>query len=301
MDLVEVTFRILFLILFTMIGFFAGRRFSINPRDISILLIYIILPAVIIVAVLEAPSGKNYLPFTLGAYLVCSILASLAYAIGSRIWNDSTKNLFAFSGGTGNTGYFGLPIAFGVFGDLGSAIAVFIIIGVSLYEFSFGYYLNSLGNASIKQSLSKIARLPMIYAFVLALTMKEWLGVENEVLISNLNSFKGAYSVLGMMVIGITLSKFRPFRVDRTYLFSALSWKFIVWPVFCFALVQLLAPYLTLTEQAVIMLMSAVPMAGNTVVIANELNVHPEKAATAVMASTFLALLTVPIALAMLQ
>ena len=36
-------------------------------------------------------------------------------------------------------------------------------------------------------------------------------------------------------------------------------------------------------------------MAANTVVIANVLNVHPEKAAAAVMLSTLLALITVPL------
>lgn len=49
------------------------------------------------------------------------------------------------------------------------------------------------------------------------------------------------------------------------------------------------------TEKAVVLLMACVPMAGNTVVIANQLNVHPEKAATAVMLSTILAIVSVPL------
>lgn len=111
----------------------------------------------------------------------------------------------------------------------------------------------------------------------------------------------GSGSDLGMMVIGITLSKFKSYSFDAKFLISALSWKFLAWPIYCFVLLKLLGSSLSTTEQAVIMLMSATPMAGNTVVIANELNVHPEKAATAVMASTLLAVLTAPISLAILQ
>jgi predicted permease len=36
-------------------------------------------------------------------------------------------------------------------------------------------------------------------------------------------------------------------------------------------------------------------------VIANELNLHPEKAATAVMASTLLAIIVIPVALSFMQ
>ena len=47
----------------------------------------------------------------------------------------------------------------------------------------------------------------------------------------------------------------------------------------------------------VIALMAATPMAANVVIIANNLRVHPEKAASAVMLSTLLAILSIPIAL----
>lgn len=48
---------------------------------------------------------------------------------------------------------------------------------------------------------------------------------------------------------------------------------------------------------AVIVIMLATPMAANTVVVANTLNVYPEKVAFSVMVSTFLAVVTVPLAI----
>ena len=39
-------------------------------------------------------------------------------------------------GGTGNTGYFGLPLAIGLFDAVGAALAVFIIVGLVILIFS---------------------------------------------------------------------------------------------------------------------------------------------------------------------
>lgn len=43
--------------------------------------------------------------------------------------------------------------------------------------------------------------------------------------------------------------------------------------------------------------MVAIPMAGNVVIISNNLGLHPEKAAATVMISTLFALATVPLSL----
>ena len=59
-------------------------------------------------------------------------------------------------------------------------------------------------------------------------------------------------------------------------------------------LLTLFGTHLAPAEQGAILLMCCVPMAGNTVVIANQLQMHPEKAATAVMASTLLAMASMP-------
>jgi len=42
------------------------------------------------------------------------------------------------------------------------------MLGINLYEFTVGFYLSARGHFSVRQSLAKIARLPLIYAFFLA-------------------------------------------------------------------------------------------------------------------------------------
>lgn len=295
MSNVEVFFRVLFLLGVSVAGLVLGKRLKINQKDISTLLVYLISPAVIFVAVIEAPMGYSYYSFAAGAFLLCSLVSLVALFIGKLLWRDSTAYLFAFGGGTGNTGYFGLPLAIGLFDATGAALAVFIILGVNLYEFSLGYFLTARGVGTVKESLSRLAKLPILYAFAVAAILRQLQIDVNDILIGGLANFKGAYSVLGMLVIGITLSHFAKLEIDWKYLVASLSWKFLVWPLAGLAVIWGISDELNAVERSMIMLMATVPMAGNVVIIANQLNVHPEKAATAVMTSTVLALITVPL------
>jgi len=299
-DFIDVLVKVVFLVLLSLFGFYIGRKKDIDSKDLSTLLVYFISPAVIFVSVFNSPVDEGYFHFLFGSYVLCTIVSLVALFVGRRIWNDGTAYLFAFAGGTGNTGYFGLPIAIAIFDEKGAAIAVFIILGVNLYEFTVGYFLASRGQGTVKESLLKILGVPTVYVFVFALILRG-LDIElNESLISSMSGFKGAYSILGMLIIGLTLSKMKSFEFDLKYISYSLLWKYAVWPVIGVTLISVFSGSLNHIEKSVIILMCAVPMAGNVVIISNDLGVHPEKAATAVMASTILASLSVPLAITFL-
>lgn len=290
----EIFWRVLFLIAIAGLGWVAGRTLKVGARDVSSLLVYIVSPLVIFLAIVQSPADWSYFAYTLGALLTASVAAGVAYGAGKLLWRDGRANLFAFTGGTGNTGYFALPLVFALFDEQQVAIAAFIIIGVNLYEFTVGYFIAARGVHDSRKSMLGVLRLPIIYAAVAGVLCKTFDVMPGEVLLSGLANFKGAYSVLGMMVIGITFATYRQPRLDRDFVLAALGWKHLVYPLVGLAVFQWLLP---VPAQAlpVIALMLATPMAANTVVIANVLGVHPEKAAAAVMASTLLALVSVPL------
>lgn len=296
----EIIARVLFSVFIAGLGWLMGSTLKIRSGDISALLIYVISPFAIFVSILQSPADWSYFRYTAGAFATASVAAAAAWLIGRTLWKDRRANLFAFAGGTGNTGYFALPLVFALFNENQVAIAVFIIIGVNIYEFTVGYFLAARGVLGIRQSLKRIATLPIIYAALFGLVFKV-LGIDaGDVVISGLSNFKGAYSVLGMMVIGITLSAWRKVEVDWSFLIAAIGWKHVVYPVAGIAVFSALTG-VSAETLAVIALMLATPMAANTVVIADNLGVHPEKAALSVMASTVLAVVTVPLALAWVQ
>lgn len=290
----ETFFRVLFLIGIAGLGWVAGRTLEVGAKDLSSLLVYIVSPLVIFLAIVQSPADWRYFGYSLGALLTASTAAWIALGLGRVLWRDGRANLFAFAGGTGNTGYFALPLVFALFDEQQVAIAAFIIIGVNLYEFTVGYFIASRGAEDVRSSLLGIARLPILYAALAGVLCKGAGWAPGELLASSLENFKGAYSVLGMMVIGITFASCHRLRLDWSFILAALSWKHLVYPMVGLAVFHLLVP-LPPEALPVVALMLATPMAANTVVIANVLNVHPEKAAAAVMASTLLALVTVPL------
>lgn len=292
----EVVLRVFLLIAISVVGWVVGKKFKLDSKDISTLLVYIISPFVIFYSIVESPANWTYLKYSLGAFLMASFMAITGLMCARCFWKDSRINLFGFAAGTGNTGYFALPLVLAIFDKTQIAIAIFIIIGINLYEFTVGYFLTAKGSLNVKESIFKVVKMPILYAAFIGIVFK-YLDIQfNDVLLSFLANFKGAYSVLGMMTIGITIAKFSKIEVD--WLFSALSltWKHLIYPIVGILIFMFIIPVDKQILQ-IIALMVATPMAGNVVVISNTLGLHPEKAATSVMLSTMLALVTVPIAL----
>ena len=118
--------------------------------------------------------------------------------------------------------------------------------------------------------------------------------------LSVLQSFKGAYIVFGMMIIGITLCKSKLSHLDFKFLVPLLAVKFLLWPIVMVGLIHLDKSIMHLFNPdiyQVLVLMSLVPIASNSVALASALEVEPLKTSVAVTLSTVLGLVTIPISL----
>lgn len=295
MLILTIIYKVIFLVGISLLGFILGKKTDVEAYSISKLLVYIIAPIVIFFLVVSKDFNFKYLLLSISSFIVCSSLSLIAFKLSSLIWQGKNKNLFAFSGGTGNTGYFGLPMVIYTLGQQAGVVAAFIILGVTLYEFTVGYFITSQNKQGIKQGVLKVFKLPIIYAFILAFSLS-FLGISPSAEITeSFSIFTGSYSVLGMMVIGITLSKVTIKNIDWRFVYLTNLWKYLVFPLVGLAVISLFSSQLSDLEKSVVIIMCCVPMAGNTVVLANELKVHPDKAAVAVMLSTILSIIFIPL------
>jgi len=230
-----------------------------------------------------------------------ALLAISTYLIGRRYFKDNTLNILSFSAGTGNTGYFGIPLAFMLFDERLANIYVFTVLGSLLYESTIGFFIIAKGKYSVKDSFVRVLRLPAIYAMVLGLVFniaKVRIPVD---LISYLDYFKGAYAVLGMMMIGMGLSGVKKVMLDKLFIYTSLVLKFILFPAVVLAFISIdknLFNLLNNDNYKVLFLFSIPPMAGNSVAIASLLGGNTEKAAIGVMISTVVSLFTIPFMIA---
>jgi malate permease and related proteins len=281
------------------LGYIGTRGLGIQKESIGKLLIYIVAPVVIFYGTYMAPLDMRYFSLPIIFYVISSFLAIIFYYISSRLYRGDTRaNILAFTAWTGNTGYFWLPVISATLGEWAFSIAVLSILGVVLYENTLGFYLTAKGNFSPRESMMKVLKLPTIYAFLLGLICNVS-GLDlSGTMTTMITQFKWVYTVLGMMIIGMGLAGASWKSVDFWFISLTFLAKFLCWPWLIALLIFVDKSSLHIFNTDiynVMILMSIVPLAANTVAIATELRTHPEKAAVAVLLSTIFALFYIPL------
>lgn len=285
-----------------LLGFIAGRWLGVDRHSVAAMVFYLLLPMVILSGVMQTTItiGVLLLPVVL-FFISCGLCGVMYYCAGLK-WRDSRRNILALSAGNGNTGYFGLPVAMMILPPEQAGIYVMALLGVTLYENSLGYFITARGQHTAKESLNKIIKLPSLYAFLLGLLLNFCTIKIPDVITPFVGHVRGAYSILGMMMIGLGLATIERLRFDIAFIGVAFLAKFIVWPFVALGLIYLDTHWLHLFSQPIhhaLFIISIVPMAANTVVIATLLKSEPEKIAMAVLLSTLVALISVPIMLSL--
>ena len=163
---------------------------------------------------------------------------------------------------------------------------------------SLGYYILATGNLSAWDGLKKLLKLPLFHSMLWGLVFS-FAGIPYpDGLLPTLDIFKGAYFVLGMAIIGLSISRLKLQHFDGGYILQTLIWRFPVWTLAALGLIwadAMTLGWLSAEMQALIVLYSAMPLPANSVAYAVQLNVHPERAASAVLASTMAALIYIPL------
>ena len=290
--------RLIPLYLLILLGYIAGKKLGVSRETIAPLLIYILAPLVIFNAVATTPIIPSLLLLPLFFFFLCSSIGLGTYLIASRYWKDGTASLLGFTAGTGNTGYFGIPVAIALFDQSILGLVVLSLLGFVLYESTVGLYITARGHYTTRQSVKKMLTMPLLYAFLGGLlfhTLPLSFSKEVTELFGNI---KGAYSILGMMLLGIGLAEFSRASVDVPFMFLSYGIKFLLWPLLITGAILMDIHFLHLfTAQThhILLLMGCVPLAANTVAYASTFRLHPEKAALTVFVSTFIALFFIPL------
>ena len=287
------------------LGFLASRYLKIDRATIAALLVYVFGPMVVFSATMSVEINRAILILPIFFYLFSSTLGFIYLKIFQKSWNDSTSNILAFTAGTGNTGYYGIALAIILFEPAIADIFIFSMLASLFYESTSGFYITAKGSFTTKESLQKVSKLPALYAFLLAFILNVFGVSLPESFVQYTAQFKIAFSILGMMLLGIGLKGFgRGSQIDKKFLRHALCAKHIVWPILvcCFILLDKFTYNLLYDDlYKVMFVFSIVPLAGNTVTLAILLKAQPEKAAVAVLLSNVLSLIYIPFMLTLYE
>lgn len=282
------------------LGFIAGKWLDVNLPSMATVAIYILAPFVNFGAMTKLEFNAHYILLPVLLFVFSGAVGFVMYLAAHKGWKNNTANLIGMGSVSGNTGYFGLPLILVLFGPEWAGLYLFMNVSLLLNEIGLGYYFGARGHADMKQALIKVIKLPIIYGILLGLAANLSGYSMGGIMNRYWDYAVGAWVIIGMMLIGVALGKLDKFEFDWRLLRWLFTSRFLIWPLGGIAFVvydlHILNAFDAVVHQ-MILIFTAVPLAGNLVAYASTLNLHPERAATVVLASTLFGIVTVPAAM----
>ncbi|PCI98706.1 MAG: hypothetical protein COB14_07355 [Alphaproteobacteria bacterium] len=282
------------------LGYLSGKVFKVDTKSIATLTVFVISPVVFMLSVqrMQFSAGAIWAPLVimfLGIGLSLIVLRITKLYMGSK-----TPYLSALMSGTSNWGYFGMPIAFAIFEPEIVALYVLIGFGTHLFENSFGIYFISRGKLSPLESFKNVFKFPVIYSIFIGLGLS-YFSYQLPILDDDFfQYFKGAYVVLGMMIIGLGIANMERFTFDFKFIATVFAVRFLIWPLIAISYIWFDKNVVTLLGEAFyapLLLFAIMPMGANNIAFAAKFDMNPGKASVAALISTIFAMLYVPLVL----
>ena len=212
-------------------GYLVKKATILNQFYVSKLMIYFITPTVVLKGVENASLSYEILFLPVLVFLLCTIIGLTTYKLFLICAHDSDQaNLIPLSVGSGNTGYFGIPIALLVLGEEQLPVYIICMLGTTLFESSVGFYM-AADRSSFLQGLRRVLKIPILYAFFLGLVIN-FLDISfTRQVKSTIDVILNVYTIIGMMLIGMNLSSIKGSLKDIKFTLTVFFGKFVVWPV----------------------------------------------------------------------
>jgi malate permease and related proteins len=305
--LIDIALPVLGIIL---IGYFFGRHFKNYDLGIlSKMAFYLFAPVMTMQVVRTNPLDWLQLGRLGLVFAALQIILALAILAGNllpflRIHNHKILLLLTLFT---NCGYYGFPIILLAYGAEGLAIAVQYVFFFNLMTSTAGIYLASATSLSFRDALKQIVRLPLLSAFIIGILLQmianAYPGFNDAQLSRLIFSMVEMIHVSSipflLVTLGVELSKV-PLKLHLKDSIKLSFFRLIYAPFIVLGLLVFFPVLKGLTAQVVI-LESAMPTAFNAMFLAREMKGDYEKAASAVLLSTFLSVLSIPIFLYLVQ
>lgn len=191
----------------------------------------------------------------------------------------------------GNTGNVGLPLALFAFGEAGFAYAVVVFAVMAIFSFTAGVWLVSGGGSPLRA-----LREPVTWATLLG-ALFLWQGWQTPDWLTNSLSLLGQIAIPVMLItLGVAVARLSAGRLGIAFLLSALR------VAICLAVAAGIGWWFGLgtVAHAVLVLQISTPVAVTSYMLAEKYGADADAVAGMVIASTILAVLTLPLTLAFL-
>jgi malate permease and related proteins len=191
----------------------------------------------------------------------------------------------------GNTGNVGLPLALFAFGEAGLGYAVVVFAVMMVWSFTFGIWLVSGGG-----SVLRVVKEPAMGATLLG-ALFLWQGWQTPLWLTNSLTLLGQIAIPMMLItLGVAVARLTPGRIRQAVWLSLMRGGLTVAVAVAVGRVFALDP----VAFAVLVVQVSTPVAVTSYMLAEKYGADADAVAGLVIASTLLAVITLPITLGFL-
>ena len=280
-----------------LVGLFFRKKNIISQegkKNLTDLVIYLILPCNIVKSFMITFDRNTLRNF--GLILVISVIIQVFCAILARVLyrrvKQEHKPILMYATVASNSGFLGNPVAEGVFGSMGLALASVYLIPQRIVMWSAGVSYFT-GGSNRKEIVKRVITHPCIIAVFVGMGMMLSQISLPPFLEAALKDIGNCNTAMSMLVIGTILADVKP-REMLDYsilLFSGLRLILIPLAVYGGCLLFQIDPLVT----GVSVLLAAMPAASTTAILAAKYNGDAVYAGKCVVLSTVLSLAATPI------
>jgi predicted permease len=291
------------------LGFSAGalRWFPSPPAAIAALNRFALMLAFPALIVSGLASDSLALPAGPGFYLVHGLAASgqvLAALALTRVHEALRRGrgAIAMAALFGNIAYLGIPFATAVLGPRASglaslAAALHIVIAMTIGPLLLLRH-SGAGPRPLGSILATVARQPLVWAPLVGLALRAAPLAPRSLLVDLITPLGASAGPVALFMLGLYLhaNRGRLRRVGAEVAATCLL-KLLVYPALALVSAAVLAAFAPLLplERQVVVLVAAMPVAITTFSLAEEFGTGREVVASSIVASTLLALVTLPV------
>ncbi|WP_379147638.1 AEC family transporter [Paenibacillus sp. sgz500992] len=279
-------------------GTLLGRFKNLDTKPLLTLYLYFLSPAIILDTLATAEISFDDVYKTLSFSLLnLFLLWGLANVLGRilKLAPAEAAGLTLVSTFTNSVNY-GLPLVLLAFGQLGLDKASVYVIGQMVIVNTIGVYFAARSQFSVRSAVKSVFSLPAIYAAILALMLRA-LGLHMpDELASGVSMVAGAYSPVVLAILGAQMVKVKAAQTERNVqlaFWTGITVRLLLAPLLA-ALVLLLLN-ITGTLFSVLLILASMPVAVNSVVLAERFSSSPSLVSRCIVWTTLASFLVLPV------
>ncbi|KWX69378.1 permease [Paenibacillus riograndensis] len=279
-------------------GALLGRYKNLDTKPLLALYLYFLSPAIILDTLATAQISFDDVYKTLAFSLLnLLVLWALAKLLGRvlKLAPAEAAGLTLISTFTNSVNY-GLPLVLLAFGQLGLDKASVYVIAQMVIVNTIGVYFAARSQFSATRAVRSVFSLPAIYAAILALLLRA-LGLHMpQEIASGVSMVAGAYSPVVLAILGVQMVRVQTVQVARNVqlaFWTGMSVRLLLAPLSAALLLVLLN--ISGTLFAVLLILASMPVAVNSVVLAERFGSSPALVSRCILWTTLASFLVLPI------